>query len=127
MVDRELPLEGQILRNAPLRGGYVDTEEPPVASTDDATVITSEVEGEPGMHRVVLDIDMPGCMVPSTTPGHHHLYVDKKLSWEDYRRLIWVLADLGLVEEGYASSSDARGYTAVRLPWVAKDAPRTGY
>lgn len=87
-----------------------------------ATVITSRVDGRDGMHKVVLDLDLPAKLVPSSTEGHFHLYVDHELSWERYSKLLDALADAGLIENGYAGASQARGHTAARLPWVKKKA-----
>lgn len=89
---------------------------------DNAEVVTSESRFYNGneMHRPILDIDMPVTVIPSSTPGHGHLYIDKKLTWEDYSKLLNVLAEVGIIEEGYAAASIARQHTAVRLPWVKK-------
>lgn len=90
---------------------------------DSAQVITSSVEyPEPtGLHKPVLDIDFPAQLIPSTTPGHFHLYLDKEITWEKYRALLRALADAGVIEQGYCDASIARGYSAVRLPWVPKE------
>lgn len=58
-------------------------------------------------HRPILDID---------------LYIDKELPWREYKRLLEVLADCGIIERGYLAVSVARKHTAVRLPWVKKSA-----
>ena len=71
-------------------------------------------------HRPVLDIDLPIKVVESSTPGHHHLYIDKEMDWEDYSKLLEVLAEVGILEPGYVSAALDRGFTAVRLPWVKK-------
>src|SRR5256885_2546643 len=71
-------------------------------------------------HLPVIDIDLPVYAVPSTTPGHSHLYIDKLLVWDDYVKLLLVLADVGIVEPGFVSASESRGFTSVRLPWVRK-------
>lgn len=73
-----------------------------------------------GMHRPVLDIDFPVHVVPSSTPGHFHLYLDKQMPKSDYMGLLSALAEAGIIESGYAGVSQARGYTSVRLPWVKK-------
>ena len=39
-------------------------------------------------HKPVLDLDMDVLVVPSTTPGHHHLYIDQAMSWKDYSLLM---------------------------------------
>lgn len=73
-------------------------------------------------HVLLIDIDHPAYLIPSTTPGHSHLYVDVPggISDEDYWLLIECLSDAGVIEEGYFKASEARGFTAARLPWVKK-------
>lgn len=87
----------------------------------------------PGTHKPVLDIDMDCVLLESSTPGHHHLFIDKEMSWEDYCKLMDVMAEVGILEEGYVRASKHRKYSAARLPWVKKgstthpaDNPRLG-
>jgi hypothetical protein len=138
-ADRSLPLGSQML-------AYVDfNEEPPVgeytrpsetANLDQANLITSKIAGQPEptddpflelfggpRHKVVLDIDLPVTVLPSTTPGHHHLFIDHEVAWDDYVNLLEALAACGLVEPGYVNASKQRGYSCVRLPWVKKVDP----
>lgn len=87
-----------------------------------ANVISSE--GENGLHYPVLDIDFPAYVVPSSTPGHVHLYIEKGMPWEAYSKLLIALADAHIIQEGYLEACLARRMTFVRLPWVSKeDAP----
>lgn len=90
-----------------------------VDDIETADIVTSH---DPGLnrHRPVLDIDFPVSVIPSSTPGHHHLYIDKPMEWTRYQLLLEALADAGVIEQGYANVSIARGYTSVRLPWVKK-------
>ena len=90
---------------------------------------TSAIATDPGelcpdlrskKHRVVLDLDMPAAVISSSTPGHGHLYIDHELSWDEYVRLMDVMAEVGLLERGYVAASKRRGFTTVRLPWVRK-------
>ena len=90
------------------------------ASISDAELIAS-LNAE-GKHRPLLDIDFPATVIPSSTEGHCHLYIDKELEWKDYKKLLNVLADLGIIEHGYRGASLARGYSALRLPWIKKKA-----
>lgn len=76
------------------------------------------------MHRPVIDVDFPVAVLPSSTPGHHHLYIDKEMDWWEYRRLLSALADVGIIERGYLQASEARQFTSVRLPWVRKAASK---
>lgn len=87
----------------------------------------------PGTHKPVLDIDMDCVLLESSTPGHHHLFIDKEMSWENYCKLMDVMAEVGILEEGYVKASKHRKYSAARLPWVRKgdtthpvDNPRKG-
>lgn len=94
------------------------------APVQDANIVTSLMD-IPGhrdltLHRPVIDIDKPVQVVESTTGGHAHLYIDHMMPWEDYLELLAVMVKVGLVEEGYLNASKARGYTAVRLPWISK-------
>jgi hypothetical protein len=95
------------------------------AGLEDAEVVTSKVEGPGGLiirrretHAPVLDLDIPHELVPSTTPGHAHLYLDVEMSWRKYKRLLRALAAAGVVEKGYVKASLRRRLTAVRVPWL---------
>lgn len=90
---------------------------------DDAEVVTSDIIGRPGKHTIMLDLDVPATLVPSTTPGHSHLYIDVPVDWDNYQILLDALALAGVVERGYVLASKARGFSALRLPWVRKRKP----
>ncbi|MEO2133362.1 hypothetical protein [Microbacterium sp.] len=129
---REVPLPGLLLEVVQAIDEDKDYTEAPyreyTRDVANATVATSKVvpvEGsEENLHKVVLDIDIPAKLVPSSTPGHSHLYIDKAMPWGDYFELLSVLADVGLIERGYFDASIARGHTAARLPWVKKGEPK---
>lgn len=109
-------------------GGLTETRE--IAYSPEKANVVSSISRSPGeslgmepnpdWHRPVLDIDMPIAVVPSSTPGHYHLFIDKEMSWNDYSRLLGVLAEVGILEPGYVGASLARKATMVRLPWVKK-------
>jgi hypothetical protein len=75
---------------------------------------------EGGYHKVVLDLDVPHVVVPSSTPGHSHLYIDVDLKWEKYLKLLAALEDCGIIETGYFGVSMERRATHVRTPWTTK-------
>jgi hypothetical protein len=85
-----------------------------------ANVLTSRVAGSTWQHRPVLDIDFPAKLVPSSTPGHFHLYLDCPMDWETYETLLVDLAGAGVIQPGYAAASISRKATSVRLPWIRK-------
>ena len=70
----------------------------------------------------VLDLDVPAVLIPSSTDGHWHLYLDVQVPDAAYWPMLEALATAGVLEGGYVRASKARGYTSVRLPWVKKSA-----
>jgi hypothetical protein len=125
----ENPYPTQVLA----RVDFIDDYSNPVKVVDDievANVATSRVralpEGEeaeeaPEFHKPLLDIDMPVTLIPSSTPGHYHLLIDHEMSWSEYASLMRALAEAGILEQGYVMASLERGFSAVRLPWIAKE------
>jgi hypothetical protein len=97
--------------------GSYDIAEPCAAA--DATIVTSEVRST-ALHAPVLDVDMPCALVPSSTPGHFHLFIERGLTWHQYRRLLKALGRAGILEPDYVRASLQRRYSAVRVPWVKK-------
>lgn len=92
-----------------------------VTSLDEANVITSEQKHYPGWHTPMFDVDIPMTVVPSSTPGHQHVYFPTlSAPWDSYVRLLEAMAECGIIEPGYAEVSKVRGNTSLRLPWVVK-------
>lgn len=88
-----------------------------------ATIETAEVVSSKlidGRHAPVLDIDFQAYLIPSSTHGHYHLYLDKPMTWRKYKRMLRALASAGVIEKGYAKASISRRHTAVRVPWLKK-------
>lgn len=93
-----------------------------VDRAEDANLVCSDT-GNGTFHRPVVDLDIPCRLVPSSTSGHFHLYVDVDVSREKYFALLDALVEAGLVSTGYVLAARERGYTAVRPPHVKKEAP----
>lgn len=96
-----------------------------VAALVEANVVSSEKktgEGGPVRHVVALDIDYPAYVVETSTPGHHHIYLDVPggVEHEDYMELLALLGRIGVIEKGYAEVSIKRGHSDLRLPWISK-------
>lgn len=87
----------------------------------DANLVSSRLDPEGKLHMPVLDLDFPASLVPSSTPGHFHLYIDKEMDWKTYERLLKALSDAGVIERGYYKASKARKATYVRIPGHTKD------
>lgn len=92
-----------------------------VASHEDANLISSRLQGSPkGLHSPVLDIDFPARLVPSATPGHFHLYLDRPMTWDAYEELLKALAKAKIISRHYLKHSVLRQATMARPPWVPK-------
>ncbi len=76
--------------------------------------------GEGDWHLPVLDLDLDARLVPSSTGGHYHLYIDTPCHWHEYEALLVALADCGIIEPGYADASIRRKQTFVRKEGVKK-------
>lgn len=104
---------------------YSKEERQAALSISEANVSTSIREDcgsdDAPQHAVLLDLDVPAWLVPSSTEGHSHLYIDVKVPQDKYFTLLHALADAGVIQHGYANSSIHRGGTALRLPWVKKE------
>lgn len=137
MTDKKLPISDWLkprLWDVQFTRGdqdYEDDEPDRTEVTDigQAKAVSSEVtggiafsNGQP-LHMVMLDLDMPAHLVPSSTPGHSHLYIEAVMDWPRYEALLWALAEAGVIERGYAEVSIKRQATFLRLPWVRKDQP----
>lgn len=90
-----------------------------------ANLISSEAGtwGGPGVddyHRPLIDLDYDAALVPSSTPGHHHLYIDKKMRWSDYEKLLGTLFEVGLIQRGVYENAVKRKFTSLRLPGISK-------
>ena len=102
-------------------GEGVDDSRELVTDLAEADVITSKVDIDLDIHTVMLDLDVPAHLIPSTTPGHSHLYIDVPMSWSRYKHLLWALKAACVIEPGYYAASVRRGFTSVRLPWIRKE------
>ena len=90
------------------------------APETEANLISSMLPKD-GWHAPVLDIDFEAKLLPSTTPGHYHLYLDKEMRWDTYVFLLRALATAGVIEWGFYHLSIARGASFVRKPGVLKE------
>lgn len=84
----------------------------------EATLVSSKLVD--GQHAPALDIDLPCRLVPSTTEGHFHLFIDKPMSWRRYKALLKALKNAGVIEEGYYGASVRRRMTMLRMPHIKK-------
>lgn len=86
--------------------------------TEFANLVSSRTTA--GRHMPIIDLDFDFHIVPSSTPGHMHLFFDKPISKNKFRVLMLALWYSGVVEMGYAVWSLRRGGNFVRLEGVDK-------
>lgn len=127
MTDHERPFPGNKTRYSEVLGGEYNGahDEKALADLSRANLLTSELDlpnvpGIPAFHRPVLDLDMECTLVPSSTPGKFHLYINRAMPWPQYAALLTALGEALILEPGYVSACLNRGYSAVRLPWIKK-------
>jgi hypothetical protein len=78
-------------------------------------------------HAPALDIDFESSLIPSSTKGHYHLFLDKALTWREYRRLLKALYKAGIIEEGFYRMTLQRKKSMLRTPWTKKgEGPHAG-
>jgi hypothetical protein len=115
-------VDPDIMDRATSNKNVTSQEKPPPEGKDENLIVSwlytyAEVAPDRRMHRPVLDIDFPARLVPSSTEGHFHLYLDGVLIPHDkYMYLLAALASCGIISEGYLKHSTERGGTAVRMP-----------
>lgn len=82
------------------------------ALPEDANLVSSLCAD--GQHMPAIDIDLPIRVKPSSTEGHFHLFIDHKISWEQYVNILRALYEAGIVERGFYELSVARGASFLR-------------
>ena len=69
---------------------------------------------------VHIEFAAPVRLVRSSTPTHAHVYVDTEIEWSAYALLLMAMADLGLLERGFANNSLDRQMTMLIRPGLTK-------
>lgn len=80
----------------------------------------ADVEDPAQQHVLALDIDLPMRVVPSTHPGRGHLWINKRMPWDDVLKVLAVLVEVGVVAASYEEHSKRRGYTCLRPAFIDK-------
>lgn len=73
-----------------------------------------------GRHMPVIDLDVPVSLLPSSTEGHSHLYIDTPMSWWRYRMLLRRLHKAGIIETGFYEMSIKRKQSFLRREGITK-------
>lgn len=76
-------------------------------------VETSHCESDWLDHYPVLDIDLDCWLIPSKTAGHHHLVIDRPMTWRRYKKLLKALMKAGIIEREWYKTCKYRGFSMV--------------
>lgn len=96
------------------------------ADWEEANLIASSIKGtDSQMHKPILDIDLPCVLLPSSTKGHFHLFIDRPLSRELYLKLLEVLCECGIIGRGNVQQLKERECTTIRKPGFYKPSRST--
>lgn len=90
-----------------------------VATIDHMNVFGSRLDN--GNHVPLFDFDFPVELVPSSTPGHFHLYVSKEIGWEHYRDILLAMRRARLLDAGWVDSALEERCATIRPPHVMKE------
>jgi hypothetical protein len=85
----------------------------------EANLVSSLLEN--GNHAPAIDLDLPCRLLESSTPGNHHLYIEKELSWDKYKILLEAFYRVGLIQNGFYFNALANEQTLLRKPGVKKN------
>lgn len=92
-----------------------------VENLEDANLIDSRIPGKPGFHLPIFDFDGMDCtLVPSSTPGNAHLYINKEVEFEKFLKVLEAMAEAGLIQWGFYRLTKLRGAAYARKPGVKK-------
>lgn len=121
---RQQEQSAEFLRTSQRRLYFKDPESGPglldykPATFDGANLVSSMLLN--CKHAPLLDLDVPHRVVPSSTEGHSHLYIDVQMPWWRYRLLLWLLQFTGIIGKGYYKAAVLRKQSMVRMPGVSK-------
>lgn len=92
-----------------------------VESLEEANLVDSRIPGKPDLHRPIFDLDgLNATLVPSSTPGNSHLYLDKEVPFDKFLKVLEAMAEAGLVQWGFYRLTKLRGAAFARKPGVKK-------
>lgn len=112
---------------------YHDSELPPTEDGSDEDItwtrrqpncVTSYCP-ETGKHKLVLDLDFECRLVPSSSPGCYHLYLDGlDLDAVQARAVVRAMGVQGVLEAGFAKTMSRDGRVCVRTTDTKKFRPK---
>lgn len=119
----DIPIAGlAVYKNDKLNSagyGGVEMGEPvPWERRGEAQLVSSLRED--GSHALLLDLDMPAYLIPSSTPGKSHLYVDVRMDYDKMIAVMEALEAAGVIQGAWVHLTKEREQAALRTPWTRK-------
>lgn len=74
-----------------------------------------------------LILEVPITLLESTTPGHFHLYIERKISWAKYKKILKALKETPILEDGYVRSALCRDKTFLFKPGFKNPSKKPGF
>lgn len=102
--------------------GYV-LDEDHLLEGREVNVVSSKIVGK-NRHKILLDLDFDAALIPTSTPGHFHLYIDKTLTPTEYEEFLNVCLSIGLIAGGNMNQWNNHQKQYLRLPHVRKGGPK---
>jgi hypothetical protein len=88
----------------------------------DGNLISSECVFDDNIHLPLFDLDgVDISLLPSVTPGNHHLYINHPIPWDKYSNLLRAMADCGIADPRWVEYCLARKSALLRHPKEEKD------
>lgn len=105
---------------APILNGYGPESDEREQVTDPSAANLVSSRRADGLHNIQLDLDGPHTYSPSSKKGHGHLTIPVGITWEKYEQLLRLLAECGVIEQGYLKHALSRQATFLRPPHIKK-------
>lgn len=75
---------------------------------------------DPSTDGMRIELGVPAYLLPSSTAGHHHAYIDVEMKWRPYRALCKAMASVGLLEEAFVDLTISHGMSMLIRPGLTK-------
>lgn len=92
---------------------FFDKEE--VVGYDKVNLLSSELNN--GLHCPVIYLDFQAVCLPSKTSGNYHLYINRSMTWGQYKKLLDGFLGAGLIQKKWYDDAmkDKRSYVSMPM------------